>query len=280
MPKFARDILNRWKTDFMDAFERVEDESFRWLQANRRRVDRRFLGLIVLACFVLAFLEYFGGSGDYEVLQAPLALIVDDAEERIEYTFRTGEFARLARLMYWSGCTFVGYLLVPALYVKFVMRERLLDMGVSVRGALTHWWIYVGLYVLVMPAVFLMSLTESFQETYPFYQLAGRSPTDFLLWELTYAVQFLSLEFFYRGVLVHGTKRRLGMYSVLLSVIPYCMIHFGKPMPETLGAVFAGVALGVLSLYTRSIWLGVAIHVSVAVSMDVFSLLAQGKLNF
>jgi hypothetical protein len=49
-------------------------------------------------------------------------------------------------------------------------------------------------------------------------------------------------------------------------------------MPETLGAIFAGIALGTLSLFTRSIWLGVAIHVSVAVSMDLISLWLAGKL--
>lgn len=263
----------------MDAFEQVENESFEWLKNNRRRIDWRLLGLITLGCFVLTFLEYFGGSGKYATLQAPLSLLVDNANERIIYTFRTSEYARLARLIYWSSCIFVGYMLIPALYVKFVMRERLRDMGLSLKGALKHWRIYVALFLLVLPAVYLMSLTESFQNTYPFYKLAGRSPTEFLVWELTYAVQFMSLEFFFRGVLLHGIKHRFGIYSVLLSVIPYCMIHFGKPMPETLGAVFAGIALGVLSLYTRSIWLGVAIHVSVAIAMDVFALIARGEFH-
>jgi len=263
----------------MSAFEQVENESFEWLAHNRRRIDWRLIGLVALACCVLTFLEYFGGSGNYQTLQAPLSLLVDNAGERITYTFRTGEYARLARLIYWSGCTFIGYLVLPALYVKFVMGERLGKMGLSVAGALKHWWIYVGLFLLVLPAVYLMSLTDSFQHTYPFYKDAGRSPGDFLVWELTYAIQFMSLEFFYRGVLLHGTKRRFGMYSVLISVIPYCMIHFGKPMPETLGAVIAGIALGVLSLYTRSIWLGVAIHISVAVAMDIFALIARGEFH-
>lgn len=274
-----REVIHRWKTDFLDAFERVEAESRDWLDANRRRIDWRLVGLVIVACFVLSFLEYYGGSSNFWLLEGPLSLFVDDAKERLTYTFRTSEYARLARLMYWSGCTFVGYLLVPLLYVKFVMRERLREFGMGIRGALDHGWIYIALFVAVIPAVFAVSFTQSFQNTYPFYEQADRSWLDFLLWELTYTLQFLSLEFFFRGFLVHGLKHRFGVYSVLLSVVPYCMIHFGKPMPETLGAIFAGIALGILSLFTRSIWLGVAIHVSVAVSMDIFSLLAQGKLN-
>jgi membrane protease YdiL (CAAX protease family) len=275
-----RDVLHRWKTDFFDAFERVEEQSWRWTEENRRKIDWQVVGLVIVACFVLSFLEYFGGSSDYGLLEGPLSLFFDNAKERITYTFRTSEYARLARLMYWSGCTFVGYMVIPLLYVKFVMRARLRDFGLGLSGSLKHSWIYAVLFVAVFPAVFVVSLTESFQNTYPFYQYADRSWQDFLLWELTYTLQFLSLEFFFRGFLVHGLKRRFGVYAVLLSVVPYCMIHFGKPMPETLGAIFAGIALGILSLFTRSIWLGVAIHVSVAVAMDVFSLLAQGKLAF
>jgi len=61
--------------------------------------------------------------------------------------------------------------------------------------------------------------------------------------------------------------------------IPYCMIHFGKPLPETLAAIIAGVVLGVLSLKINIIWLGVAIHFSVAITMD-FCFLWQNGLLF
>jgi len=49
------------------------------------------------------------------------------------------------------------------------------------------------------------------------------------------------------------------------------MIHFGKPLPETIGAIFAGIVLGSMSLKSNSIWLGVLLHFSVAISMDFFA---------
>lgn len=273
-----RHVLARWKTEFLDAFERVERESHRWTAQNSRRFDWPIIGAVILACLALVFLEYQGGSNDYHWLEEPLGWWFDDAAERIRYTFRESEYARLSRLMYWSGSTFVAYMLVPMLYIKWVMDGSLREYGLGMAGVLDHGWIYISMFLAVLPAVYFASFNESFQNTYPFYEQASRSWLDFLLWELTYALQFMSLEFFYRGFLVHGLKKRFGVYAVLLSVVPYCMIHFGKPMPETLGAIFAGIALGLLSLFTRSIWLGVAIHVSVALSMDVLSLLNQGKL--
>ena len=60
--------------------------------------------------------------------------------------------------------------------------------------------------------------------------------------------------------------------------IPYCMIHFGKPMPEAIAAILAGIILGTLSLKSKNIWLGVLIHCSVALTMDLCSLWQKGML--
>jgi hypothetical protein len=60
---------------------------------------------------------------------------------------------------------------------------------------------------------------------------------------------------------------------VMAMVVPYCMIHFGKPWAECLAAILAGTVLGTLSLKTRSIWSGFLIHVTVAISMDLAALL-------
>ena len=61
---------------------------------------------------------------------------------------------------------------------------------------------------------------------------------------------------------------RLGPYVIFVMTIPYCMIHFGKPIQETLGAIVAGILLGFMALKTRSIWLGAALHIAVAWTMD------------
>jgi len=134
-------------------------------------------------------------------------------------------------------------------------------------------------FVVLAPLLWIFSASPSFQHTYPFYKAVRYSLTGFLIWELFYAAQFFSLEFFFRGVLIHGLKHRFGVYAIMVSVVPYTMIHFGKPFPETLGAIIAGTVLGFLSLRTGSIMLGVGIHVSVAVSMDVLSLWRQGFLK-
>jgi NaMN:DMB phosphoribosyltransferase len=50
------------------------------------------------------------------------------------------------------------------------------------------------------------------------------------------------------------------------------MIHFGKPYLEVCGAIVAGIALGSLSMKTKSIYQGFLVHVTVAGLMDWISL--------
>ncbi|HVJ80534.1 MAG TPA: hypothetical protein VNC50_05645 [Planctomycetia bacterium] len=64
----------------------------------------------------------------------------------------------------------------------------------------------------------------------------------------------------------------------MMMTLPYCMIHFGKPLLETMASIGAGLILGGLSLKTRSIWLGAALHVYVAWLMDALALYRKGFL--
>src|SRR5205823_2959644 len=125
---------------------------------------------------------------------------------------------------------------------------------------------YLSFALLMIPLVWVCSWETRFQETYPFYRVHSRDDLGpvWVRWEVIYAIQFIALEFFFRGFIVHGTKHRFGAYAVFAMVVPYCMIHYQKPLPECCGSIIAGVALGMVSLVTRSIWPGAALHIMVA----------------
>lgn len=261
-----------WES-FRGGVEQVEHEQMAHIESQRGKlVDWQTVGVILFASLMLSVQEYFGSSSHYDTLVTAARWFGEGAGTWMKGVFKDETHGRLARLWYWSMATSACYLLGPALYIKFVMKRRVRDFGFSVKGVVDHARWYAAMFLVILPLLFVVGGTPGFQKTYPFYKAAGRSLFDFGMWELAYMAQFLSLEFFFRGFLVHGLKGRLGLYAVLVAVMPYCMIHFGKPMPETLGSVLAGVALGTLSLMTRSVWLGVAIHVSVAVSMDIIAL--------
>jgi hypothetical protein len=184
------------------------------------------------------------------------------------------EAAQLHQLVWWALVSITHYMLIPMLLIRFVLREPLGDYGLRLNGAFQGWPLYVVMLAVMFPLVANFSGTAAFQQKYPFYQPNPGEPLwpRFWIWELFYFGQFVALEFFFRGFMTLGLRPRFGFYSVLVMMVPYCMIHFRKPMPETFGAILAGIVLGTLSMKSRSVWLGVLIHYSVAITMDLFAL--------
>lgn len=246
----------------------------RWLRAisidQWRAIDRetaradgeggaasmQVLVVLLTVAAALTLQEYLGGHDTYERLFPP-----DGAR-----------YWELLGYAWWSGWRVLGYVLIPIAVIVCLPGERVRDYHVSLRGFVKHLWIYVAMFAAVLPFVIAASTTNAFRQTYPFYRIANRSYTDLVLWELLYAVQFFSLEFFFRGFVLNGLRRALGGNAIFVMLVPYCMIHYGKPLPETIGALGAGLILGTMAMRTKSIWGGVLIHVGVAVTMDVLAL--------
>jgi membrane protease YdiL (CAAX protease family) len=271
-------IGSLWKQYVLDRVYADEQASLASLQTrlsgeSAAKLDAKILVILILVPLNLTMIHYWGLSDSHKWLPAVLELLGDPTPEQTWASiFRQGPYCRLYSLLYWVFCTGLGYFVVPALVIKFVFKESLSDYGLSVKkGLVRHLPVYAVLYLIVLPFVYMVSFSPSFLRTYPFYEHAGRSFFDFFAWELAYAYQFFTLEFFFRGFILHGLKHRFGAYAIVIMVVPYCMIHFGKPFPETVGAILAGTVLGALALWTRSIWLGFLIHVSVALTMDVLA---------
>ncbi len=187
----------------------------------------------------------------------------------------------LPALSYWIFVLMLFYFIIPALIIKFIWKKRLSDYGLNFKIEKDFWKIYLQCAVIMIPLVYAVSLTEGFSSKYPFFRVFDNQPYfsyTLLVWELIYFFQFFGLEFFFRGFLVQSLKPVLGIYSIFMMTIPYCMIHFGKPPLESFAAIFAGVFLGWLSYKNNNIWLGLLLHCTVAFEMDILALHHKGLL--
>ncbi|MGD9562624.1 MAG: CPBP family intramembrane glutamic endopeptidase [Pyrinomonadaceae bacterium] len=187
--------------------------------------------------------------------------------------------SNLSSLVWWVGVVTVFYFIGPLLIIKLGWNADLRDFGLKLRIEPGFWKLLAGCTAVMLPLVYLMSLTSGFAAKYPFLRIYNGEPyigRTLLIWELIYFIQFFGLEFFFRGFLVHSLKRSIGPYSIFVMTVPYCMIHFGKPPAETLAAIGAGVFLGWLSYRNGSIWLGLVLHCTVAFSMDILALYNKG----
>ncbi|CAN5300492.1 hypothetical protein BH20ACI2_BH20ACI2_16720 [soil metagenome] len=187
----------------------------------------------------------------------------------------------LPALMWWVFVSVFFYFVLPAFLVSFAQKRNLSEIGLSFSIEKGFAKLLIVCMAVMLPLVYLMSLTGSFSAKYPFLQIYNEEPYigwTLLVWELAYFAQFFGLEFFFRGFLLHSLKPALGLYSIFAMTVPYTMIHFGKPMAETFAAIFAGIFLGWLSYKNGNIWLGLVLHCTVAFSMDILALYNKGLL--
>jgi len=194
--------------------------------------------------------------------------------------------ASLLPWVWWGiGCV-VAMIVVPMLLLKVLGGMGPRASGLRLRGTGRDAWVYLGLFLVFLPVVYLASQRPDFAQTYPFYPSAGgvtrggpvKVGGDWVAFEAIYFLQFLAVECFFRGFMVLGLKPSLGRASILVMLAPYCMIHFHKPGLEALGAVGAGLVLGSLSWRTGTVVYGWFLHYAVALSMDLLSLSQAGRL--
>jgi membrane protease YdiL (CAAX protease family) len=236
-----------------------------------RRLDVKVIIVLTSTAVLLTLQHYvFRSSHSGFALAAAGRWLPDSTSAPLVAWATTAENRRLFDLLYWAIGQQIVYVVVPVAIIRLVFRESLIEYGVKVRGVLRFGPLYAAMILVMTPLVLWASQGERFRETYPFYRLATGEPLwpRFVAWEVLYALQFVALEFFFRGYVLHGVRHRFGAYSIFVMMVPYCMIHFAKPLPETCGAIIAGIVLGFMSLATRSIWMGALLHIAVALTMD------------
>jgi hypothetical protein len=235
--------------------------------SDLKKLDFQVVFVLLSSIVLFTIFWYFGRRNHYFVAW--------------HETFKDGsDLQPLYPFFYFVFCSVLLRTVLPMLCVKFIFKKRLADFGFSLRGAGTGGWIYLGLFLAMIPLVIYASTTPAFQNYYP--QFKGVIHDGEVRWqhvlafELVYGMLFVSGESFWRGYMIFGLEKKFGYYGILIMVIPYVMSHYEKPFMETMGAIVAGSVLGFLALKHRNFWLGVLVHWGVAMTMDFMALYQLG----
>jgi len=168
--------------------------------------------------------------------------------------------------------------LLPLLSIKLVFREKLSAYGFTL-GDKKFGIITFSIFLFVMLViVWIVSGSPVFAATYPQGgQRVRESFVLFFLYELCILVYMLGWEFFWRGYALFGLKDKFGYYSIFIQMIPFFILHKGKPEIELFASIFAGLILGVQALRSRSFIYSWILHWLVMFSIDGVSVLRSAK---
>jgi CAAX protease family protein len=154
--------------------------------------------------------------------------------------------------------------LLPILTILIFLRKNPLNYGLRI-GNYKIWLVYVCTFLVI--AVPILYITSDLSSVRGYY--SGEN-FDLLTYSLEILIYMLGWEFMFRGFLLFGLKARFKEGSILIQVIPFTILHLGKPEVETLSCVITGLLWGYIAYRGNSFWPAYIIHVVVNISNKLF----------
>ena len=164
-----------------------------------------------------------------------------------------------------SSLVYFGVL--PILTIVIFLRKNPLDFGLRI-GDYKVWIPYVIIFlVIAVPVLYFTSDMSSVQGYY-----RSHRGFDFLTYALQMAVYMLGWEFLFRGFMLFGLKDKFREGSIIVQMIPFVLLHIGKPEIETISTIFTGLLWGYICYRGKSFWPAYIMHVVVNLSNKAFVL--------
>jgi membrane protease YdiL (CAAX protease family) len=152
--------------------------------------------------------------------------------------------------------------LVP-LGILLALREDPRRYGLG-RGDLRRAVLLGGMATgLTVPVIALIAASPALRDWY------GPSMTTVPDVLLTNVVDLVPTEFLLRGFLLFALVRAVGPFGVVVAVVPFVMVHIGKPDLEAFSTLGGGLVFGWLNWRTGSIWASAAYHVVIQTTVVV-----------
>jgi len=163
-------------------------------------------------------------------------------------------------------------MIVAIMYIGFTHNNWLdvrtfLDINVLALTALT---------ALAAGRISIIAAYKNLRKEQPKAAATG-SPELYLLLRGFFLVGY---EFFFRAVLLDFCIARITIpAAIIINVVLYAIAHIFSNRQELIGSVPFGFVLCLITLYTKSVWPAVIIHVMLGLPYDVLTLYAPKRIT-
>jgi uncharacterized protein len=213
--------------------------------------------------------QYFGGNG--ELIAVAVVVTATLIATQFHY-FRMPGVSHQWQTLWKVAGRGAAFLVVPLLSLIF-LKIPLRELGFN-WGRPSQWLKDVALlYVIMLPLLVIASRQPAFRATYPYLGVARNGPTAFLLAQAAVLFFMFGWEFIMRGCLLFPFFKKLGGIAIAIQMIPFALMHLGKPELEAYGSIIAGLALGIVALRAKSFYPCVVLHFAVAATLDLLSVI-------
>jgi len=158
----------------------------------------------------------------------------------------------------------IYFAVLPILTITIILRRNPLDFGLRL-GNFKVWGFYViATLIVALPILYIASRSSVLAEYYTIQQF------DAVKYCLETIPYLFAWEFLFRGFLLFGLKEKLKESSILVQMIPFVLVHFGKPEIETISTILTGIYFGYVAYRGNSYWPTFIIHLFINILFLIF----------
>jgi len=231
----------------------------KYIQTQFKKLDRKVV-IIFLSVAVLQTISWYFTSRRF-------------FNQNIYTYFLNNPNIDLYEFLYWFFSDSIILFGIPYLIIKLIFKEDIKNYGVNFKNLKSGVLVILLSVIIILPATYIVSTTKEFTNFYPMYPGLNQNIKTFLMYESFLILFLFAWEFIWRGFMLFGLESKFGWYSIFIQMIPFVILHNGKPAIETFSAILGALFLGVLALRTRSMVYGFIIHAAIIISLDIYALL-------
>jgi len=162
----------------------------------------------------------------------------------------------------WTS-SLIYFAILPILTIV-ILRRNPLDFGLRFGNSRVWCFHVIASFIIALPILYIASRSSSLAAYYTIQQF------DAVKYSLETIVYLLAWEFLFRGFLLFGLKEKLKESSILVQMVPFALIHFGKPEIETISTIIMGIYLGYVAYRGNSYWPAFIIHIFINIVFLIF----------
>jgi len=235
--------LKAWWNDILQSIEYDSKDNFYYIA-------------LLSAPLLLTIYRYFTEAQDFLVYFPSLQVM--EQGEIYAYVLEYFSFAIL-------------FMVIPFFILKHYKKDEILKEIFQLPTIPKNMkWVLVVLFFFFIWEAFVASSMSDVLVEYPLPRKLLTDQSMLWLYFLAYLLlYYLPWEFFFRGFLLFGMKKKYGIVAaILIQTISSCLVHIDKPVGEILGSMPFGIVFGIVAINTRSIWVVLFLHALLGMLTD------------
>ncbi|MBZ9629749.1 CPBP family intramembrane metalloprotease [Salegentibacter sp. LM13S] len=176
--------------------------------------------------------------------------------------------------------SFLGTSLVVFIFVKYIDKEKIIDIGFQTRNRINEFWtgLLVG-FVIMLLAFGLLEIIDEIQ-----FQEIIFKPKEIILSILLFILVSFTEEILLRGYVLRNLMYSFNKYiALIISAILFSLMHAWNPNIDTIGfsnIFLAGILLGITYIHTKNLWFPIALHFSWNFFQTIFGFNVSGQNTY